>query len=341
MSHPSTKDLITEYVAEYGSVTSAALTAYLGISRQAIHVHLRALINAGKISKTGSTKSAHYHLASSTETIAVFARTFDLTKLEENVVYTRIATTLNLKRLLLSNVESITHYAFTEILNNAIDHSEAAKASVRVTVDTEKLRFEIKESGIGVFHSIADKLHLEDEHTAMVEMIKGKTTTMPEAHSGEGIFFTSRAADRFVIYSHKIEIEWNRHDDDVFVSTTRFRKGTTVTFEIRRDARTKLEDVFSRYAPSDFDFQFQRTRVLVKLLQVQYISRSEGKRLMLNLDKFREVEVDLRDVVQVGQGFADEVFRVFTTQHPETTVWAVNASPSVAALIRHVGGMFI
>ena len=259
--------------------------------------------------------------------------------LEESLVYTHVATTLNLKRLLRPNVESITHYAFTEILNNAIDHSEAAKCSVRVTLDTEKLRFEIREPGIGIFHSIAEKLHLEDEHAAMIEMIKGKTTTMPEAHSGEGIFFTSRAADRFVIYSHKIEIEWDRTDDDVFVSTIRYRKGTTVAFEIRRDARTKLEDVFSRYAPDEFDFQFQRTRILVKLLQEEYISRSEAKRLLLNLDKFREVEIDLKDVARVGQGFADEVFRVFTTQHPAITVRAVNTNPSVAALIRHVGGV--
>ena len=62
---------------------------------------------------------------------------------------------------------------------------------------------------------------------------------------------------------------------------------------------------------------------------------------MLDLEKFREVEVevDFKDVVHFRQGFADEVFRVFVTQHPETKFQATNANRSVAALIRHVGGV--
>ena len=341
MNHNSPKEKISEYIAARGSATNSELAAFLGISRQAVHVHLRTLISAGKLLKTGSTKSSRYHIATSSKVLGTFARTLDLAALDESVIYTRVATVLNLRRLLRPNVESIAHYAFTEILNNAIDHSEAPKCSVRVILDSEKLRFEIRESGIGIFHSISQKLHLEDEHAALVEMLKGKTTTMPEAHSGEGIFFTSKAADRLVIYSHKIEIEWKRPVDDVFVSTPRFRKGTTVTFEIRRDARTKLEDVFSAYAPEEYDFQFQRTHVLVKLLRAQYISRSEAKRLVVNLDKFREVGIDFKDVDRLGQGFADEVFRVFAANHAETMVYAKNANPSVAALVRHVGGRVI
>ncbi|MYJ94232.1 MAG: DUF4325 domain-containing protein, partial [Proteobacteria bacterium] len=46
-----------------------------------------------------------------------------------------------------------------------------------------------------------------------------------------------------------------------------------------------------------------------------------------------------RGVRQVGQGFADEVFRVFAAKHPGTRIRVVNADASVAAMIRHVGGV--
>ena len=333
-----TKDKISRFIEKRGSASSAELSKYLNISRQAINVHLRALLDAGTVVKTGSTRNARYYARSNAPPTASCSRDFGLTGLDESRVYAQIAATLNLRRLLRPNVESVVHYAFTEILNNAIDHSHANKCQVKVILSAGKLLFEIRESGIGVFHSIAKKLDLEDEQEAMIELIKGKTTTMPEAHTGEGIFFTSKVADRFSIRSHKIHIEWDRDLDDVFVSTPHFRKGSTVVFEIRRDSRTKLEDIFDEYAPEEYGFEFHKTRIHVKLLETEYISRSEAKRLIHNLNKFIDVELDFRGVNKVGQGFADEIFRVFAKENPSTNIVAVNASQNVAAIIRHAGG---
>ena len=335
----TTKDKISSFIEKRGSASSAELSKYLNMSRQAVNVHLRALLDAGTVVKTGSTRNARYHAPSQAPATATFSRQLDLPGLDESRVYTQIGTTLNLRRLLPANVESIVHYAFTEILNNAIDHSHAKKCQVKLILSAGKLLFEIRETGIGIFHSIEKKLNLEDEQEAMIELIKGKTTTMPEAHTGEGIFFTSKVADRFSIRSHKIHIEWDRGHDDVFVSTPHFRKGTTVVFEIRRDSRTRLEDIFSEYAPEEYDYEFQKTRIQVKLLEVEYISRSEAKRLAHNLNKFLDVKLDFRSVNKVGQGFVDEIFRVFAKENPGIRIVAVNASRNVAAMIRHAGGV--
>jgi hypothetical protein len=194
----------------------------------------------------------------------------------------------------------------------------------------------IRDPGIGAFYSIASKLHLDDEHAALVELVKGRTTTMREAHTGEGIFFTSRVADRFVLRSHRIQVEWNRIKDDVFVSNPRFVKGTSVTFSIQRSSRLELTKSFSEFAPEEYDFRFQKTRVLVKLIRRDYVSRSEAKRLVANLEKFTEVVLDFRDVKSVGQGFADEVFRVFAQRHPATKIVTENTNPAVDAMLRHV-----
>lgn len=332
----ATKDKILEFLKRHETATSSEMCDLLGISRQALNVHLRSLINAGTVLKAGSTRSSHYFLPDKTLETYHYKRTFTLSGLDESRVYQQLAIILNLKQSLSENQESIVNYVFTEILNNAIDHSRALKCHVRVSLDAAQLKFEILDNGIGVFESIASKLTLEDEHAAMIELIKGKTTTMPEAHSGEGIFFSSKAADKFTLQSHAIEIEWDRVLDDVFVSKPRFQKGTRVSFLLRRDSRTKLENVFSEFAPEEYDFQFQKTKIMIKLLKTDYISRSEAKRLLMNLGKFREVELDFKSVKQLGQGFTDEVFRIFVDKNPQLIISTSNTNPAIQAMINHV-----
>jgi hypothetical protein len=58
--------------------------------------------------------------------------------------------------------------------------------------------------------------------------------------------------------------------------------------------------------------------------------------LLSGLDKFKEVILDFKGVRSIGQGFADEVFRVFKTQHPEITMKVENVSPSLEPMIQHV-----
>jgi hypothetical protein len=63
------------------------------------------------------------------------------------------------------------------------------------------------------------------------------------ADTGEGLFFTSRAADHFRLSSHRIQVDWDRSRDDVFVSTRRFLRGTRVDFLVfaRRHPAVKIE----------------------------------------------------------------------------------------------------
>ena len=332
----STRDAILGLVEQKGSVTGPELAEELGISRQAVSLHLRRLIADGAVFKTGSTRAARYLPGDTAPAGRSFRRKLDIAGLDESDVYEKAAVSLNLATL-PDNVEAIVHYAFTEILNNAIDHSGSPDCTADVDIDARRLRFEIRDRGVGVFHSIADKFALADEQEALVELVKGKTTTMPEAHTGEGIFFVSRAADRFVLRSHRLRLEWNRSLDDIFVSDTRYLKGTLVYFDIASDSRTRLENVFGEFAPEEYDFQFEKTRVVVKLLRASYVSRSEARRLMHNLDKFSEVELDMREVKNVGQGFADEIFRVFRKAHPHVTVSTINSAPGVAAMLAHAG----
>lgn len=332
------KRAILAYLAKRRSAPGRAVREHLGITRQALNVHMRELIRSGKVLKSGSTRGAHYSLARRPPASVVQGRLLSLRGLDEGKVYDQLSTALNLRAQLKRNVEAIVHYAFTEMLNNAVEHSRADRGLARFVLKPPAVAFEVRDRGIGVFHSICSKLGLEDEQAALLELLKGKTTTMRDTHTGEGIFFTSRVADRFVLRSHRIRLEWNRLKDDVFVSQQRFLAGTHVEFLVERGTRRRLEDVFGEFAPAQYDYRFEKTRVLVKLLQAECVSRSEARRLLVNLEKFREVVLDFTDVRSMGQGFADEIFRVFAAAHPEIRVSAENTNPVVNAMLRHVGG---
>jgi biotin operon repressor/anti-sigma regulatory factor (Ser/Thr protein kinase) len=329
------KRSILAFLARRPEASGQELRTRLGITRQALNLHMRALIREGKVLKSGATRGARYTLAGKRVPSVAQARVLRLRGADEALVYDQFATTLNLRTQLRPNEEAIFHYAFTEMLNNAIEHSRSDRGGVRMRLTPAAAAFEVRDHGIGIFHSIRSKLGLEDEQAALLELLKGKTTTMRERHTGEGIFFTSRVADRFALRSHRIGVEWNRRRDDVFVSQQRFLRGTRVEFLIEKGTRRRLEQVFGQFAPAEYDYRFEKTRVLVKMLQAEYVSRSEAKRLLANLDQFREVVLDFRDVRSIGQGFADEVFRVFAAAHPDTKLIVDNANPVVDAMFRH------
>jgi hypothetical protein len=222
------------------------------------------------------------------------------------------------------------------MMNNVIEHSESPKCRVSLALDPYRCGFTIRDLGVGVFFNIHKKLELPDEGTALRELLKGKTTTMKEKHTGEGVFFTSKLGDSVVFRSHKLTLMFNNLRNDVFLAEGRFFKGTEVNFRISRNSRRRLDRVFLEFAPEDFNYRFERTKVLVKLYQTEYVSRSEARRLLSGLDKFKEVILDFKGVRSIGQGFADEVFRVFKAQHPEITMRVENVRSSLEPMIRHV-----
>jgi uncharacterized protein (DUF1330 family) len=105
-----------------------------------------------------------------------------------------------------------------------------------------------------------------------------------------------------------------------------------VRFEVARDKSVRLSDVFDAYTT---DFEFTKTRIRVQLFTygTRFISRSEARRLLVGLEKFREIVLDFKDVTDVGQGFADEVFRVWGRAHPAVKLVAENMAPPVAFMV--------
>jgi len=327
---PTIEELLLASVEQHPSDLVKIVSERLGVSRQAVHRHLDRLIHSGTITKIGRRRGTKYYLTDHPIS-SVRLKTSD--KLEEDRVYSEyVAPKLN---AVPDNIRDICHYGFTEIMNNAIDHADANEIDIAVFVTNEDITIMIADNGIGIFKKIADALKLEDRREAILHLTKGKFTTDPDRHTGEGIFFTSRMFDEMTIRSGGLDFV-RMFDDDWLIGRSNLGTGTAVSLSIARSSTRQMADVFERYTDPE-SLQFDKTQVVVRLSQLEgekYISRSQAKRILLGLDRFKQVILDFQGVATVGQGFVDEVFRVYRNIHPEVRIEYVNANDNVEFMIR-------
>ncbi|HET9449417.1 MAG TPA: DUF4325 domain-containing protein, partial [Aggregicoccus sp.] len=234
---------------------------------------------------------------------------------------------------------AILHFAFTEVLNNAIDHSGAAEVEVLLERGPSRVAFEVVDAGEGIFEHARRLLGLRDHFEALQELSKGKVTTAPEAHTGQGLFFTSKAVDVLLVESGALRWWTDNVRGDVGLGELHPpRTGTRVRAELSADTPRELKAVFDAY--SNEDFAFSRSRAFIKLFEVgvDFVSRSEAKRLLHGMEKFEEVVLDFRGVRSVGQGFADEVFRVWARAHPGTRLVVEHMNDAVRFMVQRACG---
>lgn len=335
----SLKAQILRYISTRGEACSAELMKKFKVSRQAIHRHLLALLREGSIIRQGSSRRTAFYIFNSPKARAAaksghFTKRIRATGASEDRVFEELRLQQGLLAGLSRNALDNLQYSFTEMLNNAIEHSGSTFIEIEVLFSRGVCSFIVRDTGVGIFTNIMKKLGLAKESEAIEDLLKGKQTTMPDRHSGEGIFFTSKIADRFVVESHAKRLVVDNRLGDVFLDDIRLLKGTRVTCEIDEGSRRRLADIFSQYTSEEF--KFDRTRVTVKLFESgeSYVSRSQAKRLLHSLERFREVVLDFSGVASVGQAFADEIFRVFFAEYPEIRIEAVNMDENVEFMVR-------
>lgn len=333
MPSPATRDRILRLFDEAHPMAAGEVASAVGISRQAAHRHLAAFVAEGSLRVDGRGRAVKYRRAGSLP----FSRRYPRAVIAEDRVWQELAVELSTLRGLEPDARAVFQYAFTEMLNNAIEHSGSREVEVRVEAIRGGLAFEIIDEGRGAFANLRRTLGLGSDIEALAELSKGKLTTLPQGHTGEGIFFTSKVADEFALESGRLRWLVDNLRGDVAVGEAANRRGTLVRFEAARRPRRKLADVFAEYTD---EFKFTKTRVVVKLfaLGARFVSRSEARRVLNGLDRFREVVLDFRGVEEVGQGFTDEVFRVWAAAHRTTKISAVNKNRAVEFMVRRAGG---
>ena len=67
------------------------------------------------------------------------------------------------------------------------------------------------------------------------------------------------------------------------------------------------------------------------------MSRSQAKRLLTNLEEFNHIILDFDGITFIGQGFADEIFRVYQNKRPTLIIKNINLITEVKKMIQRVG----
>lgn len=331
------RKFIVEHLDDHPRDIVRVTAEKFGCSRQAVHKHLHRLIQEGAVVKEGQTRNKIYRLAPLVEWHREYQVT---TNLAEDVVWREDVSGLLGK--LPENVLSIWHYGFTEMFNNVLDHSSAKTVSLSLTKTAVSTTVNIYDDGVGIFKKIQAALGLLDERHAVLELAKGKFTTDPANHSGEGIFFASRMFDEFVISSGEVYFSHEFDEkEDWILQRSSTSGGTLVKMVLHNHTARTTKKVFDKFTSGD-DYGFTKTVVPVKLMRYgddNLVSRSQAKRLLSRFDRFKTVVLDFSGVASVGQAFADEVFRVFRAKHPEIEVIAIRAPSEVKRMISRANAL--
>ena len=326
------KIFIINHVSDHPNDLTGVVCNHFKISRPTIYRYINELIKDKIIEKLGAGKHPNYQLFKTTSSWH-----YKNGGLEEDVLWSKCLAPL-LKDLKI-NVRDICQYGFTGMVNNIIDHSEAMSLKINLVVDFFTVDIKVADDGIGVFKKIQDGLGLMHPNQSILELAKGKFTSDPDNHSGEGIFFTSRVFDSFFILSHELTFAGFGNKDGTMLERTGDIPGTIVCMTIDKRSPRLLKEIFDEFADPDKDPSFHKTRIPVKLMQHEgesLLSRSQAKRLILRFDRFTEVILDFEGVTQIGQAFSDQVFRVFTNKHPSVHLITMNAVPDVENMIKRV-----
>ena len=336
MRKPRAKSLqIRKFILENIKAHPRDITAFtaneFSISRPAVLRHINKLKEEGSITVVGSTRDRHYKL----KPISKETFSFEISpEIEEDQIWRHIIRPL-LKNL-PENVLRICEYGLSEMINNVIDHSEGTKSIIHINQLVPRLEIMLVDNGIGIFRKIQREKDLSDPRHAILELAKGKLTTDPSRHTGEGIFFTSRMFDDFVILSEGLFFSHKELGDDWLIEQNGDVKGTTVSMGINPNSERRIQDVFDMYASEEFDYGFNKTHVPLSLAIYEdenLISRSQARRLLSGLHQFQEVLFDFQSVDSIGQAFADEIFRIYARNNPDVKIIAINTNQQIEKMI--------
>jgi anti-sigma regulatory factor (Ser/Thr protein kinase) len=247
---------------------------HLKVSAATSHRLLQGLIMAGVLERRGKGRSTRYRLRRIRKRVR-------LAGLEEDAVWREVSEQVVRIRPLETEEEHSLRYAATEVINNAVDHSGGK--SLKIEVDFESCgttTLRVIDDGVGVFCRVCQDFGYESAQEAIVQLEKGRLTSDPSRHSGEGLFFSSKAVSRFRLESGRTAWIVDNIVGDSAIGRSDVTRGTRVVMQVVRGETPRLQDVFAAFTDPE-TLRFMKTRASIRLsaFGASLISRSEAKRV--------------------------------------------------------------
>ena len=311
-----------------------------GISVTSVKRYIQAECDLGNIMPSESAKSG-YKLKFSRHTFRYSIT--DLCEYDDLIFYDDVFPHLTGN----DNSKNIWNYTLAEIFNNAIEHSEGSNIQFKVDSCCLYNRITIADDGVGIFRKICDVLKTfgmknPRPEDAVTELFIGKMTTLPDRHSGEGIFFTMHLLKKMAIVSDGIILQSGFLGDTSLIKNRLLayamkftKKGTVVIMQISNETKRNVKEIFNSFSDPDEGFYRTSIPVFKACLERQPVSRSQARRIYMRLNSFKEAILDFSDVEYMGQGFADELFRVFQNTYPNVTLKPINMNEETMLMYQY------
>ena len=239
-------------------------------------------------------------------------------------------------------VARLAQHAFTEIVNNAIEHSGGSQVTVSMRQTPTNVQLLVSDDGCGLFDRIGSSHQITSPTLAMLELAKGKLTSRPRDHTGRGLYFTARVADVLDLHANNAAFQhraWQPHQWQPVRPAA--RHGTSVFVAFSLDSPRQLDAELRAHSLSGENYGFERTRVALQNLGAEerlLESRAQARRVSARLAEFRRAEIDFDGIAEVGHSFADELFRVFAAEQPALELVPLGMNAQVAAMLAAVRG---
>lgn len=307
-------------------VTAGELMRATGLSRQAVHLQLAALCDRGALELVGRGRGAAYRRATPER-----SRALEVEGLVVEAAWRDLAGLAAFAEL-STDLRELTRHVAIELMENAVDHSDAWQLKVTLAVATDSVEVTVDDDGAGLFARVAKLRGLASEQDAAVGLLSGGVTTLPERHRGEGLFFVDKMVDRLALASGELELLVDHARGDHALLVREARRGTRVVAHVARATTRTVSEVFATWST---DYRVDRTRLYVALAQtgLAFVSRAEARRLVAGVAEQRELVLDFAGVAGVGAAFVDELWGAWQRAHPEVRLTAIHANVAVRFMI--------
>ena len=282
-------DLVT-YTAEY-----------FGTSRQAIHKHLKQLIQSHRLKSLGEgsthkqyqwgavrEKLMHYVLDQAINVDAIWEN--DFAPLIDDLVSPAVKIAVS--------------YALKALVKNAISHAQAHYLYVCLQTNQNDLLLIVRDDGVGIVETLQAHYHLDDPKRCLFELAKGKFSCQPDCYEGNSLAICSRLFEEFAIDSNKYYF-------------TRMPFGKLMP--LVNDPQTTIRLLIAldlQFDPACIFHAMQAGHAYIPLYYLNHGSLGEAEVMPVleRLASFSRVTLDFQAVKKVSAGFIQALFNSTETR---------------------------